>query len=107
MQRVDVAQAAAALERGEALFDTRSPAQYARDAIPGSRNLTLEQVQAGELPELDREAPLYLVCSWGTVSELVGMYLEAAGFRRVYTVVGGLTAWNHAITDATRDTDRR
>lgn len=107
MERVDVATFAAALERGEAAFDTRSAAQFAHDALPGTRQLTLEQVQTGDLPPVEPDEPLYLICAWGTVSELVAMYLEAAGFRNVYTVAGGMAAWRAAFTDATPGIDRR
>lgn len=112
MERVDVATFAAALARGDTAFDNRSAPQFARDALPGTRHLTLEQVQAGELPAVDPDEPVYLICAWGTVSEVVAMYLEAAGFRRVRTVTGGLAAWRQAATTgaikgATPDTDRR
>lgn len=62
-------------------------------AIPGARQLTLEQVQAGLLPQAPRDRPVYLICERGAVSELIGLYLEAEGFSEVYTVTGGLAAW--------------
>jgi rhodanese-related sulfurtransferase len=107
MERVDAATLAAALERGEAVFDNRSATQYARDGLPGSLHLTLEQVQAGHLPALERTAPLHLVCAWGTVSEVVALYLEAAGFERVRVLRGGMAAWQALVKDATPDRGRR
>lgn len=75
-----------------AVFDARAHLPPG-DAIPGSRQLTLEQVRAGALPEVPLDEPVYLICERGAVSELIGLYLEAEGFSEVYTVTGGLAAW--------------
>ncbi len=75
------------------LFDTRPKARFAEDGLPQARHLTLEEVQAGALPELPQDQPLYLICERGQVSELVGLYLEAAGFQEVYNIAGGMAAW--------------
>ena len=80
------------LKSGAHVFDTRTEAQFERDGLPDSRLLSLEQVQAGELPELAKGDSLYLICERGQVSELVGLYLEAAGFSQVYNVAGGFRA---------------
>ncbi len=93
MRSIDPESLEEALEANEAVFDTRSSQQFDRDGLPGTRNLTLEQVQAGRLPELDRGAPVYLICERGLISDLVGQYLEAAGFRDVRNLGGGLIAW--------------
>ena len=57
------------------------------------RPLDLTALQRGELPELARDTPVYLVCERGQVSELAGLYLEAAGFTHVYHLAGGTKAW--------------
>ena len=57
------------------------------------RPLNLDAVQKGKLPELARDTPVYLVCERGQVSELAGLYLEAAGFTAVYHLAGGTKAW--------------
>jgi rhodanese-related sulfurtransferase len=104
--RIDAAAFLDALAAGEAAFDTRSAALRTREPIPGSEPLSLEDVQAGDLPDHDRSAPIHLICAYGAVSEVVGAYLEAAGFHDVHTVVGGVQALR-ALRDATPDTDRR
>ncbi len=55
--------------------------------------LNLDALQRGELPELMRDTPVYLVCARGQVSELAGLYLETAGFTHVYHLAGGTKAW--------------
>ena len=55
--------------------------------------LSLDTVQRGDLPGLEPSTPIYLVCERGQVSELAGLYLEAAGFTAVYHLAGGTRAW--------------
>ncbi len=80
------------LGSGAHVFDTRPDARYRQDGLPGASHLSLERVQSGELPQVDKEEPIYLICERGVLSELVGLYLEAAGFREVYNVEGGMIA---------------
>ena len=83
------------LERGVAaggvLLDVRPVPRAVFGLTP--EKLDLEAVQRGELPELPRDTPVYLVCGRGQVSELAGLYLEAAGFGHVHHLAGGVRAW--------------
>jgi rhodanese-related sulfurtransferase len=79
--------------QGALVFDTRSLAQFQHDALTGVRHLPLEAVQAGELPDAEKDTPIYLICERGVISELVGHYLEAAGFTTIYNVAGGMIAY--------------
>jgi rhodanese-related sulfurtransferase len=56
------------------------------------RPLSLAAVQDGEMPEVPRDLPVYLVCELGHFSELVGLHLELAGFRDVRHLPGGFRA---------------
>lgn len=80
---------------GAVVYDTRPPNPRNKE-ISGAKRLSLEAVQAGELPDLPKDTPIYLLCERGQVSELVGLYLEAAGFENVHNVAGGMTAWREA-----------
>ena len=75
------------------LFDTRPQALIEKDGLPGARAISLESVQAGELPGVPKDEPVYLICQRGAVSELLGLYLEASGFTEVYNVAGGMNAY--------------
>ena len=91
MQSVTRAELEAGITAGGVLFDLRP--------VPGAvfglepRPLDVAAVQQGRLPDLPPDTPLYLVCGRGQVSELAGMYLEAAGFTAVSHLAGGLRAW--------------
>jgi rhodanese-related sulfurtransferase len=87
MREITLEEFWAAAARGEACFDARREADA---SLAGTVRLTLADVQAGRLPDADPNTPVYLVCEYGAMSELVGLYLEAAGFHEVHHVTGGL-----------------
>lgn len=82
-----------ALEEPVHLFDLRLGEDVAADALPDARPLSLAALQAGEVPEVPKGETIYLICERGAVSELAGLYLEAAGFSEVYSVTGGMKAY--------------
>lgn len=93
MRSAPPSDAARAFRDGAFFLDVRTPAQHARDGLPGSRSLPLEAIQAGELPpDIVMDTPVYLVCERGLLSELAGLYLEEAGFGPTFNVLGGLRA---------------
>lgn len=75
------------------LFDTRPAALIAKDGLPGARAISLEAVQMGQLPDIAKDEAVYLICQRGAISELLGLYLEEAGFKEVYNVAGGMNAY--------------
>ena len=81
----------AGVAAGGVLLDVRPVPKRVLGLEP--RLLDLGALQRGELPELARDTPVYLVCERGQVSELAGLYLEAAGFTHVYHLAGGTKAW--------------
>lgn len=81
-----------AVDEGATVVDTRTPAAAAAAPVAGAIHLTLEEVQAGRLPDLDPDDAIVLICARGQISELVGLYLEAAGYRNVANLRGGTAA---------------
>lgn len=55
--------------------------------------LSLEAVQNGQVPDINKSENLYVLCNHGYLSELASLYLEVAGFENVYNVTGGLEAF--------------
>ena len=91
MQSVTRAELEAGVAAGGALFDLR-PVPGPVFGLP-AQALDVAAVQRGSLPDLPPDTPLFLVCARGQVSELAGLYLEAAGFTAVSHLAGGLRAW--------------
>ena len=74
------------------VFDTRTQLQFKRDGLSQAKHLRLESLQKGELPDICKTSEVYLLCEYGQISELAGLYLENAGFTKVFNVMGGMKA---------------
>jgi rhodanese-related sulfurtransferase len=86
---VDVDQLAAA---GEAVVvDVREPGEYVQGHVPGAVLMPMGQL-SGRMAELDRGAPVYLICASGNRSQAMTDVLRAAGFD-ARSVAGGTRAW--------------
>ena len=53
-------------------------------------------ILAKEIGRLDPEKPTYVLCQSGYRSSLGIGILENAGFKKIYNVTGGTTAWMDA-----------
>lgn len=86
------------LDSGEELviLDVRDPHEYEICRIAGSRLLPL-----GELPrrvhELDSAQPLVVHCHYGQRSAAAVGFLQQAGFRKVWSLRGGIDAWSREV----------
>lgn len=93
MKSVSIETFVEALKNDIHLFDTRPKAIFEHNGIAGSSHLTLEQIQKGKLPSVPKDEFIYLICHYGRISELAGLYLEAEGFLNVFNIAGGMLAW--------------
>lgn len=82
---------AAALDEGAVLVDVRTPSEHAAGAIPGSRNLPLDDLRSrhGELPD----RPLIVHCQVGQRGHTAARLLAELG-RDVRNLDGGYLTWN-------------
>ncbi|MGE4564273.1 MAG: rhodanese-like domain-containing protein [Victivallaceae bacterium] len=70
---------------GGVLLDVRSGEEFQTGALPGARNLPLDQLEARAAAELpDREAPVKLYCRSGRRSALAAETLRRLGYTRIY-----------------------
>jgi len=111
IQELSVEQLAALLKTSEVrIIDVREPAEYSAGHIPNSVNMprgvlemqihshpavlaSCEPLDA--LTELAKQ-PLYLICRSGARSALATESLQRMGFREVYSISGGMQAWQTA-----------
>jgi rhodanese-related sulfurtransferase len=77
------------------LIDVRSPLEVTRGAIASARNIELSVLPA-HADQLDPEAPCVLYCLSGARSARACAYLAQRGFRALYHLEGGITAWAKA-----------
>jgi rhodanese-related sulfurtransferase len=105
LRRLEPLEAAAAVERGALLVDTRPAWQRdAEGAIPGAllieRNhleWRLDPTSDARIPEAtDHDVEIVVVCSEGYSSSLAAASLQDLGLRRATDLVGGFRAWRDA-----------
>jgi rhodanese-related sulfurtransferase len=91
MREITVEQVEEALTKGATVVDVREHQEYAQAHVPGVLPIPLGQLPA-RAPELDRSAPVYLICASGNRSAAAQELLIQAGFDAV-NVAGGTRAW--------------
>ncbi len=74
------------------LLDVREPWEVQICGIRGSVHIPMASVPARR-DELDPDADTVVVCHHGARSFQVGVWLEAAGFRRIFNLSGGVDGW--------------
>lgn len=75
--------------------DVRRPAEHAKGHAPRTFNIPLNNLAAG-FDQLDPALPTYVICQSGYRSSLGASILENAGFKELYNVTGGTSAWIEA-----------
>jgi glyoxylase-like metal-dependent hydrolase (beta-lactamase superfamily II)/rhodanese-related sulfurtransferase len=82
--------------QGKAQFvDVRQPGEYGSGHAMRFGNLPLNTFSR-ELDSLNPELPTYVICQTGYRSSLATSLLENAGFRTIYNITGGTSAWVEA-----------
>ena len=88
---ISIDQLAEAIRDGAAVIDVREPGEYLAGHVPGAALIPMGQLP-GRTAELDRDAPVYVVCASGNRSAAMTDYLRGAGFD-AYSVAGGTSGW--------------
>jgi rhodanese-related sulfurtransferase len=102
VQTVNLAQAYALFQQGQALFiDARPADEYAELHIAKALNITPSMLETGKADKVanlakDREIVVYCGQESCDLSLRVAEKLQAWGFSRVMALVGGFRAWDEA-----------
>jgi rhodanese-related sulfurtransferase len=88
---IGIDQLAEAVRYGAAIVDVREPGEYLAGHVPGAVLMPMGQLP-GRTAELDRKAPVYVVCASGNRSAAMTDFLRDAGFD-AYSVAGGTSGW--------------
>lgn len=90
---VSVQEAARRLKDGSALLlDVREPHELRVASVAGALHVPMRQVP-GQLGQLPRDKPVFVMCHHGGRSQQVADWLQAQGFEDVHNVAGGIDAW--------------
>ncbi len=80
------------------LVDVRQPAEYARGHLPGAQLIPVKTLDE-RLSELDPDKPTITYCAAGVRSRAAASILNNAGFKEVYSMSGGINAWNGLLAE--------
>jgi len=89
-------------EKGLQFVDVRQPGEYAAVHAYRASNLPLNTLDKS-IDKLDPTRPTFVICQTGYRSSLATSILENAGFKTVYNVAGGTSAWIEADFETERE----
>jgi rhodanese-related sulfurtransferase len=93
--KVSLLQATQFINQGKTLIlDVRKPAEFAAGHVLDARNVPLNELskRAGELDKF-KNRTVIVVCANGVQSPRAVAQLKKAGFGDVYSLTGGIAAW--------------
>jgi len=91
---IDVERLAELQAEGVWVLDVRQPDEYEDGHVPGAVNIPVEHLPS-RVDELDRDAPVHVICASGNRSSAMADFLTGAGFDAA-SVAGGTSAWIRA-----------
>jgi rhodanese-related sulfurtransferase len=79
------------------VLDIRETSEWDTGHIPGSRHITLTQLEK-RMSEIEKykTRPLIVYCASGSRSNSACATLKKAGFEQVFSLTGGIAAWGEA-----------
>lgn len=95
--KVTPLEATQAINQGKTLIlDVREPADFNAGHIRDAKNIPLKELpkRIGELEKF-KTRKVIVVCAAGVQSSKAAGQLKSAGFNEVYSLNGGLTAWQN------------
>lgn len=96
IKQVSVEQAKQAVEKAnEQFIDVRTVEEYKNGHAAKAVNMPLGGLEK-ELAKLDKNKPVYVICQTGRRSQKGAEIMEKAGFKEIYNVEGGTSAWTKA-----------
>jgi len=85
----------ALLPSGCCLVDVREPVEHAESHIEGAKLIPLGQLEK-RIEEIDRDAPVVVMCRSGKRGMEALNKLESLGIKKVRNLEGGILAWEAA-----------
>jgi sulfur-carrier protein adenylyltransferase/sulfurtransferase len=79
------------------MVDVREPREWAATGVPPKAvRISLGNLERKAPEKLPTDGPVYLICASGHRSHSGGKILLKLGYSEVYTVSGGIGAWQRA-----------
>ncbi len=95
IKNVDANEFKTLIESGNGtVLDVRTPQETAQGVIPGATTIDFYAPDFQEqIKKLDPSKPVYVYCKSGGRSSNAAQMLKDLGFKEVYNLNGGITAW--------------
>jgi rhodanese-related sulfurtransferase len=97
VREISVAETTERLKEGATLIDVREDNEWAAEHAAGARHIgrgVIERDIVHQIP--DKSTELILYCGGGYRSALAADNLQKMGYRNVFSMIGGWTAWKKA-----------
>lgn len=78
------------------LLDVREAWEINICALANSLNIPMGQVPA-RLDDIDKQLDVVIICHHGIRSQQVAYFLQNSGYKSLYNLAGGISAWSHDI----------
>ena len=78
------------------IIDVRMKAEFRPERIENAINIPLSKLPCKKAEAISREKTIYLYCKSGTRSCWAAVKFYDMGFKHIYTLEGGITAWKKA-----------
>ena len=76
------------------LVDVRTPEEYGVSHLRDAQNICVTEADfESKVANLDRDKPIYVYCKSGGRSARAAKILHEMGFKEIYDLQGGITAW--------------
>lgn len=77
------------------VVDIRTIDEFGRGHLAGAHNLIMSQIQENNLGQVEKhkDDPIIVVCETGMSANAAARALHKHGFKRVYTLAGGMAQW--------------
>ena len=76
------------------LIDVRTPAEVKQGMISGAVPIDYNSPEfKSKISKLDKNKPYFVYCAAGGRSSKAANLMEELGFKKVYNLSGGITAW--------------
>jgi len=77
------------------VLDVRSPGEWNDGHIENALHIPIGKIIAGDF-DIDKELHITVVCASGYRSNIAGSILKSRGYPKVFSLIGGMTAWETA-----------
>lgn len=82
-------------DKNAQFIDVRTQEEYSGGHAANALNFPLDGLEQ-DLTKLNKDEPVYVICATGRRSRTAAEILSQRGFKKVFSIAGGTSAWSAA-----------